>query len=212
MAPIRSWGIKGERLKGFAPAGRWRTLHLPCRPPSRCAHRALRRRWPDQRHHLPRLRRAVPAAGTSPWRHCRPRQPRKPSRASHTQRHPRSRRQVGVPAALLAQLNPIEQVFAKVRHWLRMAQARAIDAIRMRQLLPQCRVRFRLTLKGSSRTSRCSPRSAASSVCDTTETEHPNSHLQAPDEATNASLRVFGLSATTPSVLIIVSGSAHIQC
>ena len=26
MAPIRGWGIKGERLKGFAPHGRWRTL------------------------------------------------------------------------------------------------------------------------------------------------------------------------------------------
>ena len=26
MAPIRGWGIKGERLKGFAPDGRWRTL------------------------------------------------------------------------------------------------------------------------------------------------------------------------------------------
>ena len=26
MAPMRGWGIKGERLKGFAPHGRWRTL------------------------------------------------------------------------------------------------------------------------------------------------------------------------------------------
>ena len=26
MAPIRGWGIKGERVKGFAPHGRWRTL------------------------------------------------------------------------------------------------------------------------------------------------------------------------------------------
>jgi transposase len=26
MAPVRGWGIKGERLKGFAPDGRWRTL------------------------------------------------------------------------------------------------------------------------------------------------------------------------------------------
>jgi len=26
MAPIRGWGIKGKRLKGFAPHGRWRTL------------------------------------------------------------------------------------------------------------------------------------------------------------------------------------------
>ena len=26
MAPIRGWGAKGERLLGFAPDGRWRTL------------------------------------------------------------------------------------------------------------------------------------------------------------------------------------------
>jgi transposase len=26
MAPIRGWGPRGERLKGFAPDGRWRTL------------------------------------------------------------------------------------------------------------------------------------------------------------------------------------------
>jgi len=26
MAPVRGWGIKGKRLKGFAPHGRWRTL------------------------------------------------------------------------------------------------------------------------------------------------------------------------------------------
>ena len=29
-------------------------------------------------------------------------------------------------------LNPIEQVFAKVKHWMRMAQARTIDAIHNR--------------------------------------------------------------------------------
>lgn len=29
-------------------------------------------------------------------------------------------------------LNPIEQVFAKVKHWMRMAQARTIDAIHER--------------------------------------------------------------------------------
>lgn len=26
MAPLRGWGPKGERLKGFAPHGHWRTL------------------------------------------------------------------------------------------------------------------------------------------------------------------------------------------
>ena len=26
MAPLRGWGPKGERLRGFAAHGRWRTL------------------------------------------------------------------------------------------------------------------------------------------------------------------------------------------
>ncbi len=26
MAPLRGWGPKGERLRGFAPHGHWRTL------------------------------------------------------------------------------------------------------------------------------------------------------------------------------------------
>ena len=26
MAPLRGWGVKGKRLRGFAPQGRWRTL------------------------------------------------------------------------------------------------------------------------------------------------------------------------------------------
>ena len=26
MAPLRGWGAKGKRLRGFAPQGRWRTL------------------------------------------------------------------------------------------------------------------------------------------------------------------------------------------
>src|SRR4029078_5587940 len=26
MAPLRGWGTRGERIRGFAPQGRWRTL------------------------------------------------------------------------------------------------------------------------------------------------------------------------------------------
>jgi len=26
MAPLRGWGPKGERVRGFAPHGHWRTL------------------------------------------------------------------------------------------------------------------------------------------------------------------------------------------
>jgi len=34
MAPLRGWGRKGERLRGFAPHGHWRTMTFlaPLRP------------------------------------------------------------------------------------------------------------------------------------------------------------------------------------
>ena len=61
-------------------------------------------------------------------------------------------------------LNPIEQVFAKVKHWMRMAQARSIDAIHDRiaklvagiaqaecaSYLTKRRICFHLNLKDSS--------------------------------------------------------------
>ena len=30
MAPLRGWGPKGDRLRGYAPQGRWRTLTFRC--------------------------------------------------------------------------------------------------------------------------------------------------------------------------------------
>ena len=39
---------------------------------------------------------------------------------------PESRRQAVVPTAA-PDLNPIEQVFAKIKHWMRIAQKRTID-------------------------------------------------------------------------------------
>jgi len=48
MAPIRGWGVKGERLKGFAPDGRWRTLtFLAALRAWSCAFVTSRRRQPS---------------------------------------------------------------------------------------------------------------------------------------------------------------------
>jgi transposase len=60
-------------------------------------------------------------------------------------------------------LNPIEQTFAKIKHWLRLAQKRSIDdtwrlcrrprlnhpTCRMHQLLRQRRIRFRQSMNRS---------------------------------------------------------------
>ena len=129
MAPLRGWGPKGKRLRGFTPHGRWRTLTFIA---------ALRVDRIDapcvfdgpingqkflayvERFLLPTLRpgdivvldnlgshksKAVRAAIRSSGAHRIFQPPYSPD------------------------LNPIEQAFAKLKHWLRQAQPRSIDEI-----------------------------------------------------------------------------------
>lgn len=129
MAPIRGWGVQGERLKGFAPNGRWRTLTFlaalrlnaltaPCvidGPINGVMFRAY-----VEQFLVPTLRPGDIVVLDNLGSH-------------------RSREVRGVILAAGARLaflppyspdlNPIEQVFAKIKHWLRMAQARSLDAI-----------------------------------------------------------------------------------
>lgn len=129
MAPIRGWGIKGERLKGFAPHGRWRTLTFlaalranaltaPCvvdGPINGVIFRAYVEQFlvPVLRpgdivildnlgsHRARAIRDVILAAGAK----------------------------LAFLPPYSPDFNPIEQVFAKVKHWLRMTQARSVDAI-----------------------------------------------------------------------------------
>jgi transposase len=129
MAPIRGWGPRGERLKGFAPEGRWHTLTFlaalradaltaPCiidGPINGTIFRAYVEEMllPELRpgdivildnlgsHRARAIRQAVLAAGA----------------------------RLAYLPPYSPDLNPIEQVFAKVKHWLRMAQARSIEAL-----------------------------------------------------------------------------------
>jgi putative transposase len=129
MAPIRGWGIKGERLKGFAPDGRWHTLTFlaalranaltaPCvvdGPINGTVFRAYVEQFlvPVLRpgdivildnlgsHRAQAIRDAILAAGAK----------------------------LAFLPPYSPDFNPIEQVFAKVKHWLRMAKERSIDAI-----------------------------------------------------------------------------------
>ena len=129
MAPIRGWGIKGERLKGFAPHGRWRTLTFlaalranaltaPCvvdGPINGTIFRAYVEQFlvPVLRpgdivildnlgsHRARAIRSAILAAGA----------------------------RLAFLPPYSPDFNPIEQAFAKVKHWLRLAQARSIEAI-----------------------------------------------------------------------------------
>lgn len=127
MAPLRGWGKKGKRLQGFAPHGHWKTmtfiaalrcdgLTAPCvfdGPINGLSFRA----YVDQflvptlkpgdivimdnlnSHKSKMVRDAIKTAGARLW-FLPPYSP---------------------------DLNPIEQTFAKIKHWMRMAQKRTID-------------------------------------------------------------------------------------
>lgn len=127
MAPLRGWGAKGERLRGFAPHGHWRTMTflaaLRCdRLTAPCVfdgpiNGQCFRAYVDQQlvpvlrpgdivvmdnlgsHKSKAVREAIRAAGARLW-FLPPYSP---------------------------DLNPIEQTFAKIKHWMRMAQKRTIE-------------------------------------------------------------------------------------
>jgi len=127
MAPIRGWGAKGERLLGYAPHGHWRTLTFvaalrcdrivaPCvfdGPVNGVSFRA----WVEQQlldaigpgdivvmdnlgsHKAIEIGRAIRARGARLW----------------------------YLPAYSPDLNPIEQAFSKIKHWMRMAQRRTVE-------------------------------------------------------------------------------------
>ena len=129
MAPIRGWGPKGERLAGFAPDGRWHTLTFlaalrinaltePCvinGPINGTIFRAY-----IEQFLVPTLRPGDVVILDNLGSH-------------RSQAVRASILDAGAKLAFLPpyspDLNPIEQVFAKVKHWMRLAQARSMEAI-----------------------------------------------------------------------------------
>ncbi len=127
MAPVRGWGPKGKRLRGFAPHGRWRTmtflaalrcnqLTAPCvfdgPINGECFHAYVNQQLiPTLKpgdivvmdnlgsHKAKAIGEAIRAAGARLW-FLPPYSP---------------------------DLNPIEQTFAKIKHWMRMAQNRTME-------------------------------------------------------------------------------------
>ena len=129
MAPLRGWGPKGKRLRGFAPYGHWRTLTflgaLRCdRLAAPCVfdgpiNGECFRAYVEQQlapilrpgdivvmdnlgsHKSSAVRRAIRDASARLW-YLPPYSP---------------------------DLNPIEQTFAKIKHWMRQAQKRTIQDV-----------------------------------------------------------------------------------
>jgi transposase len=129
MAPLRGWGRKGDRLRGFAPHGHWRTLTFlgalrcdglvaPCVFDGPINGECFLAYVEQQlvpalkpgdivildnlgSHKAAALRGLIKAAGARLW-YLPPYSP---------------------------DLNPIEQTLAKIKHWMRAAQKRTIEEV-----------------------------------------------------------------------------------
>jgi transposase len=127
MTPLRGWGARGKRLRGFAPHGHWRTLTFlgalrydgltaPCVFDGPINGQCFRAYVEQQlvpvlkpgdivimdnlgSHKSAAVRQSIKAAGARLW-FLPPYSP---------------------------DLNPIEQAFAKITHWMRHAQKRTIE-------------------------------------------------------------------------------------
>ena len=129
MAPLRGWGARGERLIGKAPHGRWQTytflaalrsdrIEAPCLFDGPINGERFRA-WVEQAL-VPTL---TPGDAVV-----------LDNLGSHKGKAVRNAiRSAGAHLLFLPayspDLNPIEQLFAKLKHWLRRQQTRTYDAL-----------------------------------------------------------------------------------
>ena len=127
MAPLRGWGPSGQRLIGKAPRGRWRTLtFLAALRCDRLDAPCLFNGPINGQRFLAYVEQfLVPTLGAGDIVVL-------DNLGSHKGKAVRRAiRQAGAKLLFLPpyspDLNPIEQAFAKLKHWLRRAQARSIE-------------------------------------------------------------------------------------
>ena len=129
MAPLRGWAPCGERLRASLPHGRWKTLTFL----AALRHDRIDAPWlldgPINGERFPDLCRAGPRPHPPTRRHRHHRQSRQPSGKAIR----RAIRAAGAKLFFLPKyspdLNPIEQVFAKLKHLLRKAAARTVETV-----------------------------------------------------------------------------------
>ena len=129
MAPLRGWGPKGKRLRGFAPHGHWKTmtflaalrydgLTAPCVFDGPINGQCFRAYVHQQL--VPTLREGDIVIMDN--------------LGSHKSQEVKD--QINAAGAQLLflppyspDLNPIEQTFSKIKHWMRMAQKRTVEEV-----------------------------------------------------------------------------------
>ena len=130
MAPIRGWSEKGRRLKGFAPHGHWRTMTFLAglRTDGLCAPYVFDgpinghcfRAWVEQLL-VPTLRPGDLVILDNLGSH-------KGKAVRHAIRSADAH--LWFQPAYSPDFNPIEQAFAKIKHWMRDAQKRSVNDTR----------------------------------------------------------------------------------
>jgi transposase len=127
MAPLRGWGIRGRRLRAYAPHGHWKTLTFIAAPRCDRIDAPWGDRWADQRRNLPPLHREDSRPTLSPGDVVV-----LDNLGSHKGKAARAIvRAKGAHLIFLPpyspDLHPIEQVFAKLKHLVRKAQPRDVE-------------------------------------------------------------------------------------
>jgi transposase len=129
MAPLRGWGPKGRRVRGFAPQGHWQTLTFlgalrcdqltaPCVFDGPINGECFRAYVEQQL--VPLLKPGDIVVMDNLGSHK--------SAALRTLIRDAGARLRYLPP-YSPDLNPIEQTFAKIKHWMRSAQKRSVDDV-----------------------------------------------------------------------------------
>jgi DDE superfamily endonuclease len=120
-------GAEGRPAAGLRAARSLAHADLPRRPALRPAHRPLHLRRPDQRRVLPRLCRTAARPGPQARRHRHHGQSRQPQVGSASLHDQGAGARLWYLPPYSPDLNPIEQAFAKIKHWMRAAQKRTLE-------------------------------------------------------------------------------------
>src|SRR5579883_961317 len=123
MAPLRGWGAGFHATRPLADAD------VPWRLALRPSHRALPVRRSHQRRMLPRLCSAGSRSAASAGRHRHHGQSRSHKSAPLRSLIKAAGARLWYLPPYSPDLNPIEQTFAKIKHWMRSVQKRTIDDV-----------------------------------------------------------------------------------